>query len=60
MATTISVSGETKEILRRFGSKGETYDQIIIRLIEKANCASAEERWNRILNEDEFISADEL
>lgn len=60
MATTISVSGETKEILRRLGNKGETYDQIIKKLIEKANCSAAEERWNRILNEDEFVSADEL
>jgi hypothetical protein len=60
MATTISVSGETKEILRRFGGKGETYDRIIMRHIEKANCTAAEERWNRILSEDEFISAEEL
>ena len=59
MATTIFVSGETKELLRRFGSKGETYDQIIRRLIEIANDATAaEERWNRILSEDEFISAE--
>jgi len=61
MATTISVSGETKEILRRFGSKGETYDQIVRRLIEIANDATAaEERWNRILSEDEFISAEAI
>jgi len=60
MATTISVSGETKELLRRFGNRGETYDQIIRRLIEIANATAAEERWNIILSEDEFISAEEL
>jgi len=60
MATIISVSGETQELLRRFGNRGETYDQIIRRLIEIANATSAEECWNRILNKDEFISAKKL
>lgn len=34
--TTIQISKETKELLRRIGRKGETYDQIIRRLIKQA------------------------
>lgn len=36
MATTIAVSPDTKENLRKFGEKGETFDQIIRRLMEDA------------------------
>lgn len=32
MATTISISEETRDILRNAGSKGETYDEIIKRM----------------------------
>lgn len=32
--TTIAISKETKEKLRRFGEKGDTYDQIIEQLAE--------------------------
>src|SRR5207249_5576036 len=35
--TTISLRKETKELLRRFGSKGQTYDAVIRELIEKAS-----------------------
>jgi hypothetical protein len=35
--TTIQISKETRELLRQIGRKGETYDQIIRRLIKK-NC----------------------
>jgi len=37
-ATTISLPKETKEMLRKMGSTGQTYDA----------------RWNRILEEDSF------
>lgn len=60
MSTTIAVSSETKETLRLLGEKGESYDHIIRRLIEKAALKERDDRWNRILNEDEFISLDEL
>lgn len=33
--TTISVDRETKEKIKSFGSKGETFDQILRRVIEK-------------------------
>ena len=60
MATTIAVANETKETLRLLGEKGESYDHIIKRLIEKAAWKKLDERWNRILNEDDFIPLDEL
>lgn len=37
MNTTIAVSVETKNLLKEFGSKGETYDDIIRRLHESAS-----------------------
>jgi len=54
MVTTIAVSKETKEILRKFGEKGETFDQIIRRLIEDACWKKLDARWNRILEDEEF------
>ncbi len=59
-ATTLAVSSETKEILRQFGEKGESYEKIIQRLIKDACWKKLDERWNRILKSDEFISLDEL
>jgi len=60
MSTTIAVSPETKEILRLLGEKGESYEHIIQRLIEKSAWKELDDRWNKILTEDEFISLDEL
>ena len=34
--TTIQVSVETRNMLKRLGRKGETYDEIIRRLMERA------------------------
>jgi len=58
--TTISLRKETKELLRRFGSKGQTYDEVIRELIEKAAIKEHDARWNRVLEEEEFIPLDEL
>ncbi len=58
--TTIALSGETKEALRQFAEKGESYDRVIRRLIGDAGWKKLDERWNRILETDEFISLDEL
>ena len=58
--TTIALSTETKEMLRKLGEKGESYDQIIRKLIERGAWKELDGRWNRILEEDEFIPLDEL
>jgi len=34
--TTIQISTETRDALKKYGKKGDTYDDIISRLIEKA------------------------
>lgn len=60
MAPTISLDEETKEMLQRLGQKGETYDDIIRRLIEDAGWENLDDRWNEILQPDEFIALDEL
>lgn len=59
-ATTIAVSSETKEILRQFEEKGESYNNIIRKLIKEADWKKFDKRWNKILENDEFISLDEL
>ena len=60
MATTIAVAQETRELLRRLGEKGESYDRIINRLITDAGWSELDNRWNAILAEDEFIPLEEL
>jgi len=60
MTTTIAVSKETKEMLRKLGEKGESYDTIIRSLIEEIGWERLDERWNKILEKDEFIPFDEL
>jgi predicted CopG family antitoxin len=59
-STTISLRRETKELLRKLGSKGQTYDDLIRELIERASIKELDARWNWILEEEEFIPLDEL
>ena len=58
--TTISVTIETKEALLKLGSKGETYDSIIRKLLKRFAWKKIDESWNKILADDEFIPLDEL
>ena len=55
MATTIQVKNETREKLKRFGHKGESYDDIIERLMgyfEELNIEDLiEERWEKLQKE---------
>lgn len=37
MTTTIAISEAVREQIKEYGHKGETYDQILVRLIEAAN-----------------------
>jgi hypothetical protein len=59
-ATTIAVSSETKEMLRHFGEKSKSYNHIIQKLIKEADWERLDNRWNKILANDEFILLDEL
>lgn len=58
--TTIAISTETKETLRQIGEKDESYESIIRRLIKEAGLKRLDDRWNRILEKDDFIPLDEL
>ena len=58
--TTIALRKETKEMLRRLGAKGQSYDEVIRELIERASIKELDARWKRILEEEEFIPLDDL
>jgi hypothetical protein len=58
--TTIAINNETKKALQDLGTKGETYDTIIKKLIKRFAWKKLDDSWNKILAEDEFISLDEL
>ncbi len=60
ITTTIALRKETKEMLRRLGSKDQTYDEVIRDLIERASIKNLDTRWNRILEDEEFIPLDAL
>jgi hypothetical protein len=57
--TTVPVAKATRDKLRRFGSKGETYDEIINRLMENDQYIAFMERQYAILSEkDKFVPLD--
>ena len=58
--TTISITQQTKKALIELGVKGETYDNIIKKLIKRYAWKKMDERWNKILAEDELIPLEEL
>jgi hypothetical protein len=59
--TTIPVERETRERLRSFGKKGETYDQILKRLMSLAEYEGYMERqYERLKDKEAFVSLDEL
>lgn len=54
--TTIAVTNNIRDMIREFGNKGETYSEIILKLIK-----SAKERQlhDLLMNEEDTISIDE-
>ena len=58
--TTIPLSKETRDLLKRFGHKGETYDDLIRRLLEIAEQMEFVQRQKRILAEEEFVPLDQV
>ena len=58
--TTIQISKETREELRQLGKKGETYDELIQRLMEIAKRIEFFEDIDRILETEEFVPLDEI
>jgi predicted CopG family antitoxin len=58
--TTIQIQKETREELREFGKKGETYEEVIKKLMEIAKRVEFFEDIDRILENEEFVSLDEI
>lgn len=59
--TTIQVDIKVRDLLRSFGRKGETYNDIILKLIERAKYVEfMRETYNIIDTEENWISLDEL
>ncbi len=59
--TTIQVDIKVRDLLRSFGRKGETYNDIIIKLIERAKYIEfMRETYNILDTEENWVSLDEL
>jgi hypothetical protein len=59
--TTIPVEKETRDRLRSLGKKGETYTQILNRLMSSAEYAEFMERqYERLKDKKTFVPLDEL
>ena len=58
--TTIQISKMTREQLRSLGRKGETYDQVLNRLIAMARRLAFFEDIDRILETEEFVPLEEV
>ncbi|MHA1787026.1 MAG: DUF7557 family protein [Candidatus Thorarchaeota archaeon] len=58
--TTIPLSKETRDLLKKYGQKGETYDELIRRLLEMAEQMEFARRQKRILEEEEFVPIDQV
>lgn len=56
MNTTISISKDTREILREYGKKSQSYDDIIKEMHEKIVLREAVEEY---VNENEWFTIDE-
>ena len=58
--TTLPVRKPTRDRLRAFGMKGESYDEILQRLMEIAEESAFWDRQVQILKESRFHSIDEV
>lgn len=61
MITPIPLEKETRERLRSLGRKGETYDQVVKRLISLAEYEEFMTRqYERLKDKNTFVSLDEV
>jgi len=58
--TTIQISKMTRDQLRLLGRKGETYDQVLNRLMEIARKTAFFKDVDRILETEEFVPLEEV
>ncbi len=59
--TTIPITKEVRDRLKSYGLKGETYDNILRRIMKMVDYEEFMERQYRLLQEkDKFVSLDEI
>ena len=58
--TTIPLSKETRDLLKKYGQKGETYDELIRRLLQAAEQMEFAKQQKRILEEEEFVPLEQV
>ena len=59
--TTIPITKEVRDMLKSYGLKGETYDNILRRIMNLVDYEEFMERQYRLLQEkDKFVSLDEI
>jgi hypothetical protein len=58
--TTIQIEKDTRDMLKDFGHKGETYDELIKRLLMTAKRAAFFQELDDILENEEFVPLDEI
>jgi len=58
--TTIQISKVTRDELRLLGRKGETYDQLLVRLIGLARMSAFFQDVERILDTEEFVPLEDV
>ncbi len=58
--TTIPLSKRTRDLLKKYGQKGETYDELIRRLLVMTEQMEFSKRQKRILAEEEFVPIDQV
>ncbi len=58
--TTIPITKEVRDMLKSYGFKGETYDNILRRIMKQLDIEDFMERqYKRLQKKDKFISLDE-
>jgi hypothetical protein len=58
--TSIPLTKSTRDLLKKYGKKGETYDDVLRRLIEIAEQVEFFKKQKRILDEEEFIPLEQV
>jgi hypothetical protein len=59
--TTIQINSETRDLLKSFGQKGDTYNDIIMDIIGRSRYVEYMKESYRILDEEEnWVDLDEL
>jgi len=59
--TTIPLRRETRDRLKQLGRKGETYDTVVVRILEQAELAAhLEVHYERLRDKSKFIPLDEI